>query len=84
MDAITVAAYAPIRSQLLATYAKQVIETEEPKILSRALQGSFGRDVWRGIVAAALYTLILIVVAIILAYVGVDLIGIFRSAASPH
>jgi len=24
------------------------------------------------------------VVAIILAYVGVDLIGIFRSAASPH
>jgi hypothetical protein len=67
--------------QTLASYAKDVLAEEEPRILRQALRGSFWRAVWPAMVAAALYTLALVALAIILARSGIDLIGILRRAA---
>jgi len=66
----------------LAEYAQSVIENEEPRILKKALRGSFWRAVWPSMVGALLYTLILIAFAIVLALSGIDLLGILKSASS--
>lgn len=64
----------------LATYAEAVISDEEPRILREAVKGTFWRGVWQSMVAAFLYTLALIGVGLVLAIVGVDVLGILRSA----
>jgi hypothetical protein len=66
----------------LAEYASAVVAEQEPEILRRALRGSFWRAVWPSMVAAFLYTLILIGAAFVLARAGVDFIGILRSGAT--
>ncbi len=68
-------------AQILAEYASEVIQSEEPRILRRALEGSFWRSVWPSMLAAFLYTLLLVGAALILARSGIDLIGIFRDVA---
>lgn len=65
----------------LAGYANYVIVSEEPRILRDAVRGTFWPSVIRSMVAAAIYTLALIALAIIAARAGVDLLGILRSAA---
>ncbi|HSP23935.1 MAG TPA: hypothetical protein VLQ65_02045 [Saliniramus sp.] len=65
----------------LAGYANYVIVSEEPRILKDALRGTFWPSILRSMVAAAIYTLALIALAIIAARAGVDLLGILRSAA---
>ncbi|HZJ13200.1 MAG TPA: hypothetical protein VFD26_11250 [Methyloceanibacter sp.] len=67
--------------QLLAAYAENVIAEAEPRILKNALRGGFWRGVGASMVAAVLYTLILIAFATILAWSGVDLIGILKNTA---
>lgn len=66
----------------LAEYASAVVQAAQPDILRGALRGSFWRAVWPSITAAALYTVILIVLAVVLARAGVDLIGIVRTGAT--
>jgi hypothetical protein len=67
--------------QTLAEFAKDTIAQEEPRILRRALRGTFWRAVGPTMVGALLYTLILIALAIILARSGIDLIGILKTAS---
>lgn len=64
---------------VLLAFAEQVIEQNRGAIREEALQGSLGRSVWQGILAAAAYTVILIVLAVILKYVGIDLVGALQS-----
>jgi hypothetical protein len=66
----------------LAEYANTVMASAEPDILRRALRGAFWRAVWPSMAASVLYTVILIIFAVILARAGVDLIGIVRTTAT--
>jgi len=66
----------------LAEFATSIVAQQEPEILRKALRGSFLRDVGTSIVAAFLYTLILIGIAVSLALAGIDLISILRSVAN--
>lgn len=68
-------------AQVMAEYADSVISAEEPRILRDAVKGSFWPSVWTSIFSNALYTIGLIVLAVILARAGVDLIGLLAVAA---
>jgi len=65
-------------AQALAEFASDIIEAEEPKTLRRALRGSFLRAFWPSLTASVVYTLILILLAFVLTWAGVDLLGIFQ------
>lgn len=65
---------------IMSGYASFVIAEEEPRILREAVKGTFWRGVWQSMVAAFFYTLILLGLGVILAIVGVDVLGILRSA----
>lgn len=73
-----------VAEQTLAEYARNVIAEEEPRILREALRGGFWRAVWPAMLAALLYTLLLIGLALVLARSGIDLIGILKTAAGSH
>ena len=66
-------------AQALAEFAAIIIEEEEPKTLRRALKGSFWRSFWPSIFASFIYTLVLIALALILTWAGIDLLGVFRN-----
>ncbi|WP_113447868.1 hypothetical protein [Rhizobium cremeum] len=68
--------------QVLAEYADYVISEAEPRILRDAVKGKFWPDVGTSIFSNALYTLGLIILAVILARSGVDLIGLLSTAAA--
>lgn len=67
--------------RVLAEFAYTIAQNEEPKILRRALKGRFWQGVFQSVIGAILYTLILIVIAIILQYSGVDLFNILQNVA---
>jgi hypothetical protein len=64
--------------QALAVYAETVIEDATPEIRESAIRGSFGKDVRAGVAAAFIYTILLVVIAVILRLVGVDALGVFE------
>lgn len=64
--------------QVLSAFASSTLEAEEPRILRRALRGSFWRSVWPSMLGALLYTLLLIALAIVLNRAGIDIMGIFE------
>ncbi|MCO6177330.1 hypothetical protein [Ciceribacter sp. RN22] len=68
--------------QVLAEYADYVISEAEPRILREAVRGTFWPAVGTAIFSNALYTVGLIVVALILAKSGIDLLALLSSAAS--
>ncbi|MBE7197862.1 MAG: hypothetical protein INR70_08675 [Parafilimonas terrae] len=68
--------------QLLDNYASAYVEAAEPYIIARALKGTFWNAVWPGITAAAMYTCLLILAAVILHYTGVDLLELFRKVGA--
>jgi len=70
--------------QLIMAYADSVVAQVEKQILRSALKGSFWRAVWRWVVGALSYTLLLFVFAVGLARSGVDLMGILEKIISPH
>lgn len=67
-------------AQVMSEYADAVINAAEPEIVRKALQGKFWPTVFTSIFSAALYTGILIAVAVVLAYAGVDLLGLLDRA----
>lgn len=65
----------------LAAFGDYVIAAERPNIMREAIAGTFWRSVSSSIMAAFIYTLLLIGVAFVLSYAGIDLIGIFTRAS---
>lgn len=61
---------------ILAQYAEAVVAAATPAIEKEALRGRFWRFVGHGIAANVLYTLLLILIAVILKWAGVDLLGL--------
>lgn len=70
-------------AQAMSAFAQSVIEEATPQILEEALRGSFWRGVFQSALAAFLYTIFLIGCATILAFSGVDLIGIVQKVSGP-
>ncbi|MGX9982012.1 hypothetical protein ACTHAX_19920 [Methylobacterium fujisawaense] len=67
----------------LAAFGNVVVSEATPSIREDALRGSTGKAISTSIAANALYTLILIALALILAWSGVDLIGLVQKAKPP-
>jgi hypothetical protein len=80
---------------LLAVYSLKTIEREKPSIVQAAVteemrsiarhvreSGVWYKQLGTGIVAAAVYTLILILFALCLRYAGIDLESIFQNIAA--
>lgn len=65
-------------SSVLAEFAQDVIDKEEPEILRAALAGGFWRSVFSSLSANGIYTLILILLSVILVLSGVDLTNLFQ------
>jgi hypothetical protein len=67
-------------AEVLSAFAQSVIKDEEPRILARALKGSWIRSIVQSLTSNLIYTLILIGIAMALIFSGVDLLSVFRSA----
>jgi small-conductance mechanosensitive channel len=59
--------------QAIAAYTDSIVSQAETQILRNALNGSFSRTVWRWVVGALLYTIIVIGVVVGLNRSGIDL-----------
>ncbi|MBB2792880.1 UNVERIFIED_ORG: hypothetical protein GGD58_001727 [Rhizobium pisi] len=68
-------------AQVMTEYADTVIAAEEPRILREAVKGSFWPAVGTSMFSNLLYTIGLITVAIVLAWAGIDLLGLLSTAA---
>lgn len=66
----------------LAAYAATVIEAATPGIREDALKGTFAASVRASVLAAVIYTLSLLVLAIILEVSGVDVLGVMSKIHS--
>lgn len=64
----------------LAAFAGTVIVEATPSIREDALRGTSGKSIGLSIAANAIYTLILIALALVLAWSGIDLIGLLQKA----
>lgn len=62
----------------LAAFAEIVVAEATPAIRENALRGTSGKSIWLSISANAIYTLILISLALVLAWSGIDLIGLLQ------
>ncbi|MDX8440076.1 hypothetical protein [Mesorhizobium australafricanum] len=70
-------------AQVLSSYADTVIDAARAGIVTEALKGTFWKSVGTNIFSGALYTLILIAVALILSLAGIDLVGIIDHTPTP-
>jgi hypothetical protein len=61
---------------ILAQYADAVVDAATPGIEKEALRGSLWRAVGYTIAGNVLYTLLLILIAVVLKWAGVDLLGL--------
>lgn len=68
--------------QVLAEYADYVISEAEPRILRDAVRGKFWPAVGTAIFSNALYTIGLILLAVILSKSGIDFLALLSSAAT--
>lgn len=64
---------------VLAQFAGGIVADARPEIVREALKGEFWKNVFQSMAANAIYTVILIVIAFVLAAAGVDLIGIITT-----
>jgi len=78
----TIDAFEAQASGVLAQFANGVVLDARPEIVEETLKGTFWKNVGQSIAANAIYTIILVVIAMILAAAGVDLIGIFTTVGS--
>lgn len=72
----TVDAFEAQARGVLAQFAGGIIADARPEIVEEALKGEFWKNVFQSMAANAIYTVILIAIALVLAAAGVDLIGI--------
>jgi hypothetical protein len=81
----TVRMYRERAAAVLDEFGKQVIDRATPDIQRDAVAGSIEKSLswWRqiptGIASALVYTILLIVIAIVLRHAGIDLLGIVSS-----
>jgi hypothetical protein len=61
----------------LAQFASGVIADARPEIVEETLKGSFWKSVIQSISANAIYTVILIAIALVLAAAGIDIVSVF-------
>ena len=66
-------------AKVLATYADEAIAQATPSILRDVLKGSVWRDVGVALLAAVLYTLLLIGLVVVLTVFGVDLMSVLNA-----
>lgn len=72
----TVDAFEAQAKGVLAQFAGGIIADARPEIVEEALKGEFWKNVFQSMTANAIYTVILIAIALVLAAAGVDFIGI--------
>lgn len=65
----------------LGEFAAAVVEANAPAIREEALRGTFWRSVWQSIFANVAYTLILIFIAIVLKFAGIDFLSALTSVS---
>lgn len=63
----------------LAAFAAEAIEEAKPAIVQEALRGSAASAIRIGLLTNLIYTVLLVALAIVLKYAGVDILGIFQS-----
>lgn len=68
---------------ILASYAGSVIQSERPKILTEALRGRFWVGVWQSVLGAAIFTIALLALFLVLLYFGVPLPSLPEWASRP-
>ena len=68
-DAI-LSAYIAQADQILGVFAQNVIREERPKIVEEALRGSFSRSFWPSFWASLAFTVVLLTLVVIAAYLG--------------
>ena len=62
----------------MAEFADDAIADAKPDIVEAALRGSFWGSVLQSIAANMIYTAILLAVVVVLAFLGVDVIGLYE------
>lgn len=78
----TIEAFETQAAGVLVGFADGAIADAKADIVAEALRGSFWGSVWQSIFANAVYTLILIALVLVLAFAGVDLLGLFAKVES--
>lgn len=74
----TLSAFRNQAAGVLAAFAEEAVEDARQGIVEDALRGSFWGSVWQSIVANVAYTAILLALVIVLAFAGVDVLGIYE------
>lgn len=69
-------------AQILVAFAVDTIAAEEPRILKDALRGRFWPTVLTSVFATFLYTVALLMLTFILAFLGVDILSALARLAS--
>ena len=64
----------------LAAFGESIVEDAKPGILKEALRGTFWPEIWRGVFAAFLYTVLLILAVLVLRWSGIDALSILKKA----
>ena len=77
----TIATYETQASGVLVEFADGAIADAKSNIVETALRGSFWGSVFQSIAANMIYTAILLAVVVVLALVGVDVLGIYEKIA---
>jgi hypothetical protein len=72
----TIDAFEAQAAGVLTQFAGGVVSDARPEIVEETLKGTFWKAIIQSIVANAIYTVILIVIAVVLASAGIDLLGI--------
>lgn len=63
----------------VASFSGSVLEDNAPRIREDALRGTFWRSLGISVLAALIYTLLLIAVVIVLRFAGIDLVSIVQT-----
>lgn len=79
----TVDAFEAQARGVLTQFAVGIVADARPEIVEGTLRGAFWKNVFQAIAANAIYTVALIVLAIVLAAAGIDLLGVFETLHSP-
>ncbi len=77
----TIATYETQAAAVLAAFAEGAVADARADIVEEALRGSFWGSVWQSIFANALYTLALLALVLVLAFAGVDILGVYEKIA---
>lgn len=75
----TVNAFEAQARGVLAQFAEGIIADARPEMVEAALRGDFWKNVFQSMAANAIYTVALLVLAVVLTAAGIDILGIFET-----